>query len=127
MTDSSHFLKDRAVNFLEMVAVGQVRQAYDEYVGPGFRHHNPFFKSDAGSLMAAMADNAAQFPDTQLEVQRALQDGELVAVHSKLRQTPQARSVAVVHLFRFEAGRIVELWDIGQAEPENPANEYGMF
>lgn len=113
--------------FLEMVAVGQVRQAYDEYVAPGFRHHNPFFRGDAGSLMAAMAGNAAQFPDKQLEVQRALQDGEFVAVHSKVRQTPQARSIAVVHLFRFEGGRIVELWDVGQAEPENPANEYGMF
>jgi predicted SnoaL-like aldol condensation-catalyzing enzyme len=35
--------------------------------------------------------------------------------------------VALVHIFRFEGNLIAELWDIGQAAPENSPNEYGMF
>jgi len=32
-----------------------------------------------------------------------------------------------VHIFRFEHNKIVELWDIGQPQPEQMANAFGMF
>ena len=115
--NASH--KDAAVDFLRLVASGNVREAYRRYVAPEFRHHNPFFKGDAESLMAAMAENAKQNPEKVLEIQRALQDGDLVAVHSRVRQKPGDRGGAVVHIFRFAGNRIAELWDVGQAVPEN--------
>jgi enamine deaminase RidA (YjgF/YER057c/UK114 family) len=40
MADSN---KDAAVTFLKLAASGKVREAYSKFVGPGFRHHNPFF------------------------------------------------------------------------------------
>lgn len=42
---------------------------------------------------------------------------------------PEAGGIgaAVVHIFRFDDDRIVELWDIGQAVPEASVNENGMF
>ena len=119
--------KDSAVEFLRLVASGKVREAYEKHVGPGFRHHNPFFRGDAASLREAMAQNAAQNPNKVLEVHSAIQEGERVAVFSRVRQDPRDRGGAVVHLFRFENGRIAELWDVGQAVPENPVNENGMF
>jgi predicted SnoaL-like aldol condensation-catalyzing enzyme len=122
---SSH--KDAAVDFMRLVASGNVREAYRKHVAPGFRHHNPFFKGDAESLMAAMAENAAQNPEKILEIQRALQEDDLVAVHSRVRQKPGDRGGALVHVFRFEGNRIAELWDVGQAVPENCPNEHGMF
>jgi hypothetical protein len=30
-------------------------------------------------------------------------------------------------IFRFEKGRIVELWDLGQPVPEISPNQYGIF
>jgi predicted SnoaL-like aldol condensation-catalyzing enzyme len=119
--------KDAALSFLRLVASGKVRDAYREHVGAGFRHHNPFFRGDAESLMAAMEENAASNPNKVLEVQRALEDGDFVAVHSRVRQKPDAPGAAVVHIFRFQGDRIVELWDVGQPVPENAANENGMF
>lgn len=119
--------KDAALIFLRLVASGKVSEAYEKYVGPGFRHHNPFFRGDAASLKEAMAQNAAQHPDKVLHIHSAMQEGERVAVYSHVRQHPKDRGGAVVHLFRFENGRIAELWDVGQAIPENPVNEYGMF
>lgn len=120
-------LKEAAIEFLTLVASGKVAEAYRRHIGAGFRHHNPYFPGDAPALQAAMQANAASHPHKILDVQRALQDGNEVAVFSHVRQHPDDRGGAVVHIFRFEGDRIVELWDVGQAVPEDAINENGMF
>ena len=35
--------------------------------------------------------------------------------------------IAVVHILRFEGGKIVEMWDIGQEIPADSPNALGMF
>jgi predicted SnoaL-like aldol condensation-catalyzing enzyme len=124
MTESN---KDKAVLFLRMAAEGDVREAYAKFVGPGFKHHNPVFEGSAESLMVAMEENAHKNPGKFLEVKRAIAEGDLVAVHSHVRQNPDDRGGAVIHIFRFENGRIVELWDVGQPVLEESPNRYGMF
>jgi len=49
-----------------------------------------------------MEENAAQNPNKTFEVQFALEDGDRVAVFSRIRQNPEDRGAAVVHIFRFE-------------------------
>lgn len=119
--------KETAISFLKSASSGQVREAFSKFVAEGFRHHNPFFEGSAESLQAGMEENARLYPSKILEVKRAIAEGDLVVVHSHLRQKPEERGVAVVHLFRFENGRIVELWDLGQPVPESSPNQYGMF
>lgn len=119
--------KQAALDFLHLAAKGASREAFSKYVGQGFRHHNVYFKGDAETLMTAMEENARQTPDKVFEVKRALQDGDLVAVHSHVQQTSGDLGAAVVHIFRFESGKIVELWDLGQAVPAETVNENGMF
>jgi predicted SnoaL-like aldol condensation-catalyzing enzyme len=119
--------KATAVEFLKLVAAGQVREAYERHVGAGFRHHNPYFHGDAGSLRAGMEENAAKNPDKVLEIQFALQEGDRAAVYSRVRQRPGEPGGAVVHLFRFDGGKIAEFWDVGQAVPKDAVNENGMF
>ena len=113
--------------FLRLAASGYAREAFEKHVAPGFRHHNPFFRGDGESLMIAMEENAARNPNKVLEIQRALEDGDLVAVHSRVRRKPGDLGAAVVHIFKFEGNLIVELWDMGQAVPEDSPNENGMF
>ena len=124
MADSN---KNAAVSFLKMAASGKVQEAYSKFVGEGFRHHNPFFEGSAESLQAGMQASASQNPDKVLDVKRVIADGELVAVHSHVQQKPGERGAAVVHIFRFENGRIVELWDLGQPLPDESPNQFGMF
>jgi predicted SnoaL-like aldol condensation-catalyzing enzyme len=119
--------KDAAVSFLNLAASGRVREAYANGVTAGFTHHNPFFAGDANSLMAGMEENARQNPNKRLDVLHAIEDGDFVAVHSHVRQTPTDRGAAVVHVFRFDGDRIAELWDIGQPVPEQSVNANGMF
>ena len=119
--------KESALAFLEMVSSGEVRTAYDRYIAPGFRHHNPHFKGDALSLLHGMEEAHANHPRTRLEIQRAIEEGDLVAVHSRVRMDPDSPGVAVVHILRFDGDRVVEMWDVGQAVPERSQNESGMF
>ena len=119
--------KEVAIEFLQLAAAGRVEEAYGQYVAEGFRHHNPWFRGDAASLAAGMAENAAQFPDKALEVKQALLEGERVAVLSHVRHHAGEAGFAVVHVFRFEGGRIAELWDLAQQVPAEMVNEHGMF
>jgi predicted SnoaL-like aldol condensation-catalyzing enzyme len=119
--------KDIAKAFLHLAATGKVREAYERFVGPGFRHHNPYFRGDPEALRTGMEEAAAKFPQTSIEIQRALEEGTLVAVHSKVKHDPAGRAIAVVHIFRFKGSSIVELWDIAVEEPQDSPNENGMF
>jgi predicted SnoaL-like aldol condensation-catalyzing enzyme len=119
--------KHAAISFLELASSGRVTDAYTKFIGNGFRHHNPFFEGSARSLQAAMEENAQQNPNKIFKVMRAITEGEYVVTHSHVQQKPDDLGAAVVHIFRFDQGRIVELWDLGQPIPEKSPNQYGMF
>jgi predicted SnoaL-like aldol condensation-catalyzing enzyme len=119
--------KEAAASFLRLASSGKVNEAYQQYVGANFRHHNPYFPGEAEALKAAMQENAAQFPQKAIDIKRVLVDGDLVAAHAHVCLKPGDLGVATIHIFRFEGDRIVELWDVGQAVPESSPNENGMF
>ena len=122
---SSH--KKAATTFLHLAATGDVRRAFDLYTTDDFRHHNPHFPGDAESLAAAMEENAAQNPEKSLDIRHVIEEGDLVTVHSRVRMTPIAPDIALVHIFRFDGDHVVELWDIAEPLPENSPNQNGMF
>lgn len=119
--------KEIAVSFLNLASSGSVNDAYAKYVAADFRHHNPFFEGSAQALMNGMQESASQHPNTVLDVKRAISEGEFVFVHSHVRHKPIDPGVAVVHIFRFDKGRIAELWDVGQPVPTKSPNQNGMF
>ena len=119
--------KEQAVSFLKLVSSGLVEEAYSKYVSPEFRHHNPYFPGNIEALKEGMEDSAVKRPDKILQVHQAIEENNLVMVHSHIKQSPEDIGSAVVHIFRFEKEQIVELWDVGQAVPEDSQNENGMF
>jgi predicted SnoaL-like aldol condensation-catalyzing enzyme len=120
--------KEKAVSFLNLASSGQVAQAYGgAYLADDFRHHNPRFPGETDALARAMKQNAEEHPDGVYEIQRALEDGDLVAVHARTRLDPGEPELAAVHIFRFENGRIAELWDVVAPVPEDSPNENGAF
>lgn len=119
--------KEAALSFLRLVHAGKIREAYDKYVAPSFRHHNPYFKGDRETLLTGMETAHGQFPHKVFDVQRVLADADLVVVHSHVKLKPGELEVAAVHLFRFQDGKVVELWDVGQQVPKDTPNQFGMF
>jgi predicted SnoaL-like aldol condensation-catalyzing enzyme len=109
------------------VVTGDVRGAYERHVGDGFRHHNPYFPGDAESLRRGMEEDEARHPGKRLDVHAAIAEGDYVAVHSRLRRDATDLDISVVHIFRFERGRIAELWDVAQPIPQEMVNREGMF
>jgi predicted SnoaL-like aldol condensation-catalyzing enzyme len=119
--------KGIASDFLNLSSLGKSREAFQKYVKQGFKHHNVFFKGDANSLMHAIEENAGKFPHKIFRIHHILHDGDLVAVHSHVTMNNDDPGQALMHIFRFESDKIIELWDFGQAVPENIINENGMF
>lgn len=120
-------LRTIALTFQNLIIQGKVKEAFEKYIHPQFKHHNPYFKGDRESLMRAMEENAAQFPHKIFEVQRVIEQNDLVVVHSKLRLKEPMPPIATVHIFRFDRDKIIEEWDIAQQVPEDCQNENDMF
>jgi predicted SnoaL-like aldol condensation-catalyzing enzyme len=76
--------------------------------------------------MIAMEESSKITPNEVFEIKQILEDDNLVAVHSYIKQ-PNSSEIAVVHILKFDDGKIVEMWDVIQPFPENIANENGMF
>jgi predicted SnoaL-like aldol condensation-catalyzing enzyme len=119
--------KNAAIAFLRLVVARKIREAYATYIRQDMIHHNTAFAGDAASLEKAMEESHSLHPHTVIEFKHALEDGDLVAVHSHVRMQPEDPGFAVVHLFRFEDDKIIEMWDIGQAVPKDSPNINGMF
>jgi predicted SnoaL-like aldol condensation-catalyzing enzyme len=119
--------RQTAIAFLTLAASGKVSEAFAQHISADFRHHNPYFPGDAKSLKVGMMEAHQKFPDTTLEVQHTFAEGDLVAVHSRVKHSAETPEIAVVHIFRFEERRIAEMWDIGIEAPKNSPNENGMF
>ena len=123
----SHSRKGIATAFLRLVISGKIHEAYATYVRKDMRHHNPYYAGDAASLEKGMIENDAQFPQKSIDIKHALEDGDVVAVHSHVKLQPSATGFAAVHLFRIEGDRIVEMWDIVQEVPKDSPNTNGMI
>jgi len=44
--------KERAIAFLRLASSGKVREAYETYVHPDFRHHNLYFPGRSSSAVS---------------------------------------------------------------------------
>jgi len=123
-TTTSH--KTAAESFLKL-ACSDVQRAYSEFAGANFRHHNVWFPGNADALKKGMEDNLRQNPGKKLEIKQTIEEGDRVAVMSHVTFKPGDRGYALMHLFRFENGRIAELWDVAQEIPADSPNANGPF
>lgn len=125
--DNKYSLKKIAIAFEQLLADGKIREAFDNYTSQDFRHHNPFYGSDRESLILGMQKNTPNFKNKTYEVQRVLEDEDLVAIHSRLKPKPDWSDMSVVRIYRFEDDKIVEQWDVAQQAPDDSPNKNGLF
>lgn len=117
--------KEIATSFLKDASTGKTREAFDKYVHPDFRHHLIFFKGDRESFREAMEENYRQFPNKTYETMHSLEDGDLVAIHGKVKLEPKV--YGIIHIFRFKGDKIIESWEASQEELKDTPNENGLF
>ena len=119
--------KQAAVEFLHLIVAGRIDEAYKKHVDMSGKHHNPFFSAGFAALQKAMSENHVQFPSKQITRRNVIGEGDMVAVHSHLALSPGDAGMTTVHIFRFQGGKIVELWDCGQPLPADSPNRDGAF
>lgn len=117
--------KQAAIDFLMTCALRSPKEAFGSYVNPNFKHHNQYFKGDADSLMNAMIEADKSAPNRSFNVKQVFEEGDRVALYSQVIKDQM--EIAVVHILRFENGKISEMWDVGQVIEKDSPNENGLF
>ncbi len=114
-----------AESFLHLASCGKVKEAFDRFVAANFIHHNQYFKGSREALQNAMTEAHQSSPNKSLEVKYSYEDNDTIITHSLVKK--HNLEIAVVHIFRFEGLKIVELWDLGQVIEKESPNQYGLF
>ena len=105
----------------------KVKEGFDTYVGDKYIQHNPLAADGKEAAVEVLGKALQALPGWSYDVKHAYVDGDIVVVHSQVRMKPEDRGFAVVDIFRFEKGKVVEHWDVLQAIPEKSANNNTMF
>jgi predicted SnoaL-like aldol condensation-catalyzing enzyme len=118
----------KAMGLLDMVFnQKKVKEGFDKYVGDKYIQHNPIAADGKEAAVEVLGKALVAFPGWRYEFKHAYVDGDYAIIHSHVRFKAGDRGNAVVDIFRFEKGRIVEHWDVVQAIPEKSANNNTMF
>lgn len=120
-------LKVKAQKFQQLVVAGNIDEAYEKYIAPNMRHHNAYSKGDRQSLLLGMKENHQMFPHKTFTTKKIVRENDHVTTFSHILLNPGDKGIAVMHIFRFENGKIAEIWDMGAPVPENSLNENGIF
>jgi predicted SnoaL-like aldol condensation-catalyzing enzyme len=102
-------------------------EAVAKYQGASYRQHNPMAADGAAPFIGFVKWLTGEFPEVKVTFKRTLAEGDMVAVHCHIQRSPTDRGQAVIDLFRFENGKIVEHWDVVQDIPEKAENRNTMF
>jgi predicted SnoaL-like aldol condensation-catalyzing enzyme len=102
-------------------------EAVENYGGSHYIQHNPQAPDGFEAFIQFVEGFLNQFPQVSFDIKRTVAEGELVALHSLLKTSPEDRGTAVADFFRLEDGKVVEHWDVLQPMPESAANEHPMF
>ena len=102
-------------------------EAFDKYVGPYYRQHNPTAPDGKEATLKSFAEWIPAHPGLRYDFKHVFSDGDRVIVHSHVTTGAEDRGLAVVDIFRLEQGKVVEHWDVVQPVPEKSANDNTMF
>jgi predicted SnoaL-like aldol condensation-catalyzing enzyme len=106
----------------DLVATGDV-DSLERLLSDGFVHHRPdSISSTKAEWLADVRTALIPLAEMQVEVHHVLADGDYVVMYSR-RWLPGAEpGIAVVDIWRFDDGLIVEAWEIIEPVAQAAAN-----
>ena len=119
--------KKAAMEFYEAAINKKDFDAASKYIGNRYVQHNPGAADGVEGFKAFLAFLRDKFPNYHSDIKRAFADGDYVILHVHNMSAPGVRGRAIMDIFKFENGKIVEHWDVAQDIPETPRNNNTMF
>jgi len=118
----------KVIAFMDLVFnQKKVKEGFDKYVGDKYIQHNPIAPDGPQAAVEVLGKALVALPGWTYDFKHAYVDGDIVVLHSHVKMKADDRGMAVVDIFRFEKGKIVEHWDVVQPIPEKSANNNTMF
>lgn len=96
-------------------------------VADDYKQHNPDVPDGKEPFVSYFTGFFQENPDSKAEIVRSAADGDLVWLHVHSTNGAEDLGQSVVDIFRVEAGKIVEHWDVIQTVPAEAANTNTMF
>ncbi|WP_285560830.1 nuclear transport factor 2 family protein [Actinoplanes regularis] len=90
-----------------------------------FVEHAPGNPSGRDAFVESIKSGAVS--RAQFELKRVIADEQYVVVHCRMSEDPGAPGLAVVDIWKFDAGLITEHWDVKQPVPDDEEVPNGMF
>ena len=123
--------KEIVVAFFDLAFVKRKpTEAAMKYISPTqYTQHNPNGEDGREAFIKGFAAFVEK-SNYRCSIKRVIAEGPLVAVHNHCQENPADpadRGSAVVDIFRVEAGKIVQHWDVDQAVPATSKNRNSMF
>lgn len=117
--------RNKALVLEAMTSLFQDRDAsaVERLYAPDYVQHNPNIPQGRGALQALVAGLS---PSVFYEPGLTIAEGDMVAIHGRIRGWADAPQV-VVDLFRIEEGRLAEHWDVLQDEVPSTGGGATMF
>ena len=115
--------KQLVLDFYELFVNERDFDAAAKYLGDPYVQHRADIRSDPDSLRAFNAEMKTRLPLLHADVRRVFVDGDFVILHVHVIPEPGALGSAHVDIFRVEAGKIVEHWDVDEPIPEQRAHD----
>lgn len=108
-------------------AVGRDVTAFDRYAAEPYYDHSAFVANGIAAAKQFFLDAFANYPETTIDINQVIAEGDMVALCYQLRRTPDDPGLAAADFIRVSQGRAVEFWDVIQDVPPTSANLNGMF
>jgi predicted SnoaL-like aldol condensation-catalyzing enzyme len=120
--------KQTVINFITRAFnEKQPADAVAKYVGAQYIQHDPQAPDGAAAFIQMATGFASHFPQLTIAIKRVIAEGDMVAAHVLITLAPEAPGMAGVEIYRLDAGKIVEHWNVLQPVPEQAANDNTMF
>lgn len=119
--------KQNAIEFYRTAYQGEPAKAVELYVGDNYIQHNPAVGDGKQAFIDYFTSMAEQYPDKTIEFVRAVEQDNLVALHTH-QVWPGDQEYVTMDFFRFDdLGKIVEHWDSIQRIPPESKNGNRMY
>jgi predicted SnoaL-like aldol condensation-catalyzing enzyme len=101
--------------------------AVDRFIAEDYIQHNQSVEPGREPLKAFLDTIRESTPEAVHDVKRAFVDGDHVTVHYHVRRWPDDLGWAVIDIFRIEAGKVKEHWDVMQDVVDGGPNPNSPF